>query len=89
MVFFTAVIRLTRGAALIAAALFYLAWITNIASPGETIYWLPGAMEYQLSLSALLILISLLRRARSTAWYFALLAVLSVSIPPSTKSPAR
>ena len=79
--FCTAVIRLTRGAALIAAALFYLAWITNIASPGETIYWLTGAMEYQLSLSALLILISLLRRARSTAWYFALLAVLSVWIP--------
>ncbi len=79
--FCTAVLGLTRGAALVAAAGFYLAWLFNVASPGETIYWLTGAMEYQLSVSALLVLFSLLQQPRKAPWYYILLAVVSVWIP--------
>lgn len=79
--FCAAVLGLTRGAALMAAVSFYLAWLYSVASPGETVFWLTGAMEYQLSISALLVLFSLLQQPRKAPWYYILLAVVSVWIP--------
>jgi hypothetical protein len=79
--FFRTVFRLTRKTSLLAAVTFYAAWVASITQPVEAIYWLTDATEYNLSLSALLVLVSLLYRPRHTTWYFVAVAALSLSIP--------
>jgi hypothetical protein len=79
--FFRTFFRLTRKRALLAAAIFYGAWIASITQLAETIYWLTGATEYYLSLAPLLVLASLLYRRANTAWSYLAIALLSLAIP--------
>lgn len=72
-------ISLTRS--LLVATLFYTAWMASIANPIDALFWLTGAMEYYLPLSALLILVGLLHRFRRAAWYYIAVGLLSFAIP--------
>jgi hypothetical protein len=72
-------ISLTRS--LLVATLFYTAWMASIANPAETLFWLTGATEYYLPLSALLVLVGLLHRFRKAAWYYVAVGLLSFAIP--------
>jgi len=45
------------------------------------LYWLTGAMEYNLSFSTLLVLVSLLYQARRAVWYYVLVVLLSIAVP--------
>jgi hypothetical protein len=79
--FFRAVFRFSATTSLLVAATFYAAWIASIGSPGEQIYWLTGAMEYGLPLSAMLALLGLLCQARTAVWSYVLIILLSIAIP--------
>jgi hypothetical protein len=79
--FFTTVFRLSRARSFLVAAVFYCAWVASITQPVEALYWLTGATEYNLSLSALLLLVSLLYRFRPTARYYIAVVALSLAIP--------
>jgi len=79
--FFRTYFRLTKGTALLAAGSFYAAWIASIPSPEEAIFWLTGAMEYFLSFGTMLLLLSLLYKRRNSAWYYLIIALLSVAVP--------
>jgi len=79
--FFYTVFRLKHKTALVVAGIFYAAWVASTTQPVEAIYWLTGATEYNLSLSALLVLVSLLYRPRNSPWYYGAVAALSLAIP--------
>ena len=79
--FFRTFFRLPRTTSLLAAAIFYAAWVASLPTPAEELYWLTGATEYYLSLTALLVLISLLHRPRRALWYYPAIALLSVAVP--------
>ena len=79
--FFRTVFRLARTRSLVVAAVFYAAWVASITQPEQAIYWLTGATEYNLSLSALLVLVSLLYRPHHSIRYYGALTVLSLAIP--------
>jgi hypothetical protein len=79
--FFRTFFRTTRGTSLVVAAIFYAAWVASLAHPEEEIFWLTGAMEYYLSLSTLLVLVSLLYRNRSSVWSYIAIVLLSIAIP--------
>jgi hypothetical protein len=79
--YFLTIFRLPRAKALLVAVLFYSAWVASIRQPVETIYWLTGALEYNLSLSALLVLGCLFYRPSRTAWHSAGAMLLSFAIP--------
>jgi hypothetical protein len=79
--FFRTFFNLTRKSSLLVAAVFYSAWVVTIGHPSEELYWLTGATEYFLSISALLVLMSLLYKPRRAVWYYVLVAVLSFAIP--------
>lgn len=79
--FFRTFFRLSLRNSFLAAAVFYAAWVASLPHPEEEIFWLTGAMEYFLSLSTLLVLLSLLYRYRRSAWYLAAIILLSIAIP--------
>jgi len=79
--FFLAVFGFPRSTALLAAGVFYAAWVASIVNPDEQLYWLTGSMEYNLSLCTMLVLAGLLFRPRRTAWYYALIVLLSIAVP--------
>jgi hypothetical protein len=79
--FFRTFFRLTPRTSFLAAAVFYAAWVASLPHPEEEIFWLTGAMEYFLSLSTLLVLLSLLHRGYRSAWYFAAITLLSIAVP--------
>jgi hypothetical protein len=79
--FFREFFRITPARALLLAAGFYAAWLATINNPGEEFYWLTEAIEYNLPLSELLVLLGLLYRYHRGAWYYAGIAVLSFAIP--------
>jgi hypothetical protein len=79
--FFRTFFRVTRRRSVLIAGVFYAAWVASLPTPGEIIFWLTGAMEYCLSLSTLLILVSLLYRSRRTFWNYLVIGVLAVAIP--------
>jgi hypothetical protein len=79
--FFRTFFRLSRGTSFLIATVFYAAWVASLSHPEEEIYWLTGAMEYYLSLSAMLVLLSLLHQYRRSVWYYVAVALLSIAIP--------
>lgn len=79
--FFRAVFRLPNTTSLLVAVTFYAAWVASIDNLDEQIYWLTGATEYGLSLSAMLLLIGLLFQARTSVWHYATIILLSIAIP--------
>ncbi len=79
--FFRTLFRIPAAKALLVASIFYCAWVAGLPSATEELYWLTGAMEYYLSLPALLLLLSLLYQRRHAAWYYFTVALLSFAIP--------
>jgi hypothetical protein len=79
--FFQVFFGLTRTRSLLIAALFYAAWIASVTNPDEQLYWLTNVIVYNLPLSSVLVLASLLRRPRRSPWYYAVIALLSLAIP--------
>jgi len=79
--FFRTIFGFSRYSSVLAAAVFYSAWVASLAHPEEIIFWLTGATEYFLSLSTLLVLLCLLYKPRSSAWYSALVGLLSLAVP--------
>jgi hypothetical protein len=79
--FFRTFFRIPHRTSFLAAAIFYSAWVATLAHPEEEILWLTGAMEYFLSLSTLLVLLSLLYRRRNSIWYFVGITLLSIAVP--------
>jgi hypothetical protein len=79
--FFATILRVPRTRALLAAGVFYAAWLASVASPAENVFWLTGAMEYQLPLSAMLILAGLISKPRHTIFSYIALVALAIAIP--------
>ena len=79
--FFSNLLRVSRTKALLAAAIFYAAWLGSVASPGENVFWLTGAIEYQLPLCTMLVLGALLCKSRQTVLSYIALAALAIAIP--------
>ncbi len=79
--FFRTVFRLPRTTSFLVAGVFYAAYIASLTDLQLQLYWLTGATEYNLSLSALLVLVSLLSQPRRAIWYFVLVALFSIAVP--------
>lgn len=79
--FFRSVLCLTRVNSLLAAGVFYAAWIASLTSPDQQLYWLTNVIVYNLPLSSLLVLVGLLLRPRRTLWYYIALVLLSIAVP--------
>lgn len=79
--FFRTAFRLTRPTSFVVAAVFYAAWIASIANPDEQFYWLTNVVVYNLPLSTLLVLVSLLLRPRRAVWYYVTISLLSIAVP--------
>jgi hypothetical protein len=74
-------LRLSRTKALLAAGVFYSAWLASVVSPAENVFWLSEAIEYQFTMSTMLILAGLLCKTRYTPLSYFALAVLAIAVP--------
>ena len=79
--FFKTIFQLRPTAALLAAGIFYAAYIASLSDPPQELYWLTGAIEYNLSFSTILLLVSLLYQESRQAWYYAAILLLSIAAP--------
>ena len=79
--FFANCFRVPYTRALLAGGLFYAAWVAGVSSPGDNVYWLTVAFEYQLPITAMLVLAGLLCRHKQTAVGYIGIALLAVAIP--------
>jgi hypothetical protein len=79
--FFRTFFRLNGTTSFLVSGVFYAAYVASLSDPGQQLFWLTGAMEYNLSFSTLLVLVSLLFRPRSAAWYYLAVGLLSFAIP--------
>lgn len=79
--FFITVLGVPRTRALLAASVFYAAWLASVASPGENVFWLTAAMEYQLPISTILVFAGLISKRRLTILGYIALALLAIAIP--------
>jgi len=79
--FFRSVLRVPRTRALLAASVLYAVWLASLNDLTENVFWLTGALEYQLSISAMLALAGLFCKSRHTVTSYVLLAVLAIAIP--------
>jgi hypothetical protein len=73
--------RVSRTKSLLAAGVFYAAWLASVASPAENLFWLTVAIEYQFTISTMLILAGLLCNSRRTRFSYFALALLAIMIP--------
>jgi hypothetical protein len=60
---------------------FVLLFWSNMPSPGESLFWLNGSVEYQLGLTLTLFLLALLVRNACSPWRFVTAALLAILIP--------
>lgn len=79
--FFRTVFHLPRITSLLVAGTFYAAYVASLDDLQLELYWLTGAIEYNLSFSTLLVLVSLLYQARRAVWYYVTVALLSIAVP--------
>jgi len=79
--FFRTVARVRARTALLAALVFYCAYLASLPDLPQELYWLTGAIEYNLSLSSLLVLVSLLLEERRGVLPLSGIVVLSIAIP--------
>ncbi len=79
--FFMTVLSVPRTRALLAAGVFYATWLASMASPGDNIFWLTGAIEYQLPISSMLVFAGLISKRRHTIFGYIALALLAIAIP--------
>jgi hypothetical protein len=79
--FFAKVLRLPPVQSLLAASVFYAAWLAVLAQPSENFYWLACGTEYQLPLCVMLVLASLLVHSGPSARNTVAIALLSFAVP--------
>jgi hypothetical protein len=79
--FFMTALGLPRPRALLASGVFYAAWLACVDSPGENVFWLTAAMEYQLPISSVLVFAGLLSKRGHTIFGYLALALLAIGIP--------
>jgi hypothetical protein len=79
--FFLSVFNLSRTKAFVVASAFYALWISTLSSPDQQLYWLSDVIVYNLSLSSLIVLLSLLLRPRTSPWYYIAITLLSIAVP--------
>jgi hypothetical protein len=73
--------QVPRINALFAAGVVYAAWLASFSSPGENIFWVTGAIEYQLSITTLLLIAGVLCKFRQTIYTYIALGVLAIAVP--------
>lgn len=79
--FFHTFFGLPRTNSFLAAGIFYAAYLASVTNPVAALYWLTGAIEYNLSFSTLLVLLSILYRGGRSAWYYVIVVLLSLAVP--------
>jgi hypothetical protein len=79
--FFTSFFAVSYSRALLVAGVLYTVWIATSWTPLESIFWLTGAMEYQLPFAGIMVLAGLLCKPRQTPLTYCLLGALSIAIP--------
>lgn len=79
--FFRTFFRLRSTNALLAAAIFYAAYVASLSDLPQQLYWLTGAIEYNLVFTTILLLVSLLYEERRQPWYYCAVVLLSVAAP--------
>jgi hypothetical protein len=79
--FFITVLDVPRTRAWLAAGVFYAGWLACVTSPGENVFWLTGAMEYQLPISSMLVLAGLISKRKHSIFGYIALALLAIAIP--------
>lgn len=79
--FFANCLRVRYTRAFLAGGLFYAAWIAGISSPGDNVYWLTVAFEYQLTITSMLILAGLLCKSQQTLAGYIGIGLLAVAVP--------
>jgi hypothetical protein len=79
--FFKLFFRVPPTRAAVAASVLYAAWLASYLNPGDNIFYLTGALEYQFPISIMLILAALLCRSRHTWLDYVLLAASATAIP--------
>jgi len=79
--FFRTVFRLTLSSSLLVAGVFYAAYVASLSDPAQQLFWVTGAIEYNLSFSTLLILMSLLLSERKDVLGFLAVVTLSFAVP--------
>jgi hypothetical protein len=79
--FFAKCLRVPYTRAFLAGGLFYAAWIAGVSSPGDNVYWLTVAFEYQLTITSMLLLAGLLCKSTQTLAGYIGIALLAVAIP--------
>jgi hypothetical protein len=79
--FFKTIFQLRPASALLAAGMFYAAYVASLSDPPQEIYWLTGAIEYNLSFSTILLVVSLLYQERRQPWYYCAIFLLSFAAP--------
>src|ERR1700692_1507066 len=75
------VFPLTAPSSLLVTGVFYAAYVASLGDPAQQLFWVTGAIEYNLSFSTLLVLVSLLFRARRDVQGFLAVVILSFAIP--------
>jgi Family of unknown function (DUF6056) len=78
---FRTILGLRRATALLVAGVFYATYVASLADLPQELYWLTGAIEYNLSFSTLLILVALLYKCRHSRFEYGAIVLLSVIIP--------
>jgi hypothetical protein len=79
--FFKRVFSFSSGSAAQAAGVFYAAYVASLIDPTQQFFFVTVAIEYSLSLTTLLVLLGLLFRGGTSAWYYIAIAALSLVIP--------
>lgn len=79
--FFQTILELPNLKALLAAGVFYAAFIATLSDVPQLLYWLTGAIEYSLSFSSLLVLVSLLCGEYRSLTAYVSIGLLSIAIP--------
>jgi hypothetical protein len=79
--FFRTIFRLRSTKALLAAAIFYAAYVASLSDAPQELYWLTGAIEYNLSFATILLLVSLLYQECRQPWYYCAVVLLSIAAP--------
>ncbi len=79
--FFRALLRIPIARSALLAALFYACWFANAAGPAQNVFWLTGAIEYQVSVTVLCLVAARLLESHGGVWDTCLLAACGFSVP--------
>jgi hypothetical protein len=79
--FLRSLLVIPPGSAVLCAGVLYTAWLASLSTPRESVFWLTGAIEYQLPVATLLVIAALLWEDKHTVFRYVLLVCLSMAAP--------